>query len=381
MTRITRLASILLIAAILVPVPAVVANDSPATPAATPADFGPPTATVHPGGSIQEAVDAADPGDVIAIEPGTYREAVLVRTAELTLVGLGTPDDPVVIENPGEKTNGVEVLAGADGFVLANVTVRRFDKTGVYLTEIDGFLLQNVTAEDNGEYGYFPVLTANGVIEDCVASGHTDAGIYIGQSEQIDIRGNTSFGNVSGILVENVRSVRVVGNESYDNRAGIWAVLLPGLEWTTSFDIVFEGNRVHDNNHAPFPTAEDAAAALPAGIGILVLGPDRVTIRGNEITGNDFLGIGVGSVRIAALIGVVESSALAGIEPDADDVRVEGNTLTDNGTKSSVPLFPAADLIWDGSGTGTCWADNRFATSSPAELPPCPDAATAARQR
>jgi parallel beta-helix repeat protein len=212
MPRVIRLVVPILLACAVAPGLATTAReDAPiATPAvATPVDLGPPTRTVHAGESIQATVDAAQPGDVIGIEPGTYLEAVLIRTPDLTLLGRGGPgDEPVVIENPGGATNGVEVLDEGDGFVLANVTVRGFDVNGVVLSDVDGFLLRDVTAEDNGEYGFFPVLSANGVIVGCIARGHADAGIYIGQSERIEIRANTAFDNVSGILVENVRSVQ-----------------------------------------------------------------------------------------------------------------------------------------------------------------------------
>jgi hypothetical protein len=115
------------------------------------------------------------------------------------------------------------------------------------------------------------------------------------------------------------------------------------------------------------------AAALPTGIGILVLGPDRVTVRGNEVEGNDFLGVGVGSALIMGLLGGIPAAAYDGLDPDANEVRVEANALTDNGANPSIPFFPAADLIWDGTGTGNCWADNAFGASEPETLPVCRD--------
>ena len=33
--------------------------------------------------------------------------------------------------------------------------------------------------------------------------------------------------------------------------------------------------------------------------------------------------------------------------------------------------FPPADLLWDGTGTGNCWADNTYTTAFPNLLPTC----------
>ena len=46
--------------------------------------------------------------------------------------------------------------------------------------------------ETNGGYGFYPVLCTDVVIEDCKAIGASDAGIYVGQSENIIVRGNTA---------------------------------------------------------------------------------------------------------------------------------------------------------------------------------------------
>src|SRR5690348_17601098 len=96
--------------------------------------MGRPDVIVHPGGSIQAAVDAASPGTVIQIEPGTYAEAIHVSVRGLVLVGQrGRDEGGVVIENPGGQDNGITVDQGSDGFVLLNVTVRGFGENGVLL--------------------------------------------------------------------------------------------------------------------------------------------------------------------------------------------------------------------------------------------------------
>src|SRR5262249_52096806 len=183
---------------------------------------------------------------------------------------------------------------------------------------VNTFRLSRVTAADNGEYGLFPVLSANGIIEDCTASGHADTGIYVGQSRNVVIRKSTAFDNVIGIEIENSTHVTAIGNESYDNTAGILVDLLPGLEVNSAKDNAVIGNYVHDNNHANFAVPGEIESFVPPGIGILVLGADQTTVAGNLVTGNDLVGIGLASTQLLTTLAGLPPSPLAGIDPAPD---------------------------------------------------------------
>jgi parallel beta-helix repeat protein len=335
------------------------------------ARFGRPDAIVHAGGSIQAAIDAAAPGAVIHIEPGTYAEAILVTQAGLKLVGLREAGAGVVIENPGDEENGVTVTATGDDFALVDVTVRGFEENGVLLVGVDGFLLSGITAQDDGEYGLFPVRSSHGVIERCTASGHSDTGIYVGQSADVAVRHNVAFANVNGIEIENSSNVKVIANETYDNVAGILVVLLPGLQVKTSTAVLVAGNSVHDNNHPNFAEPGEIEAAVPSGSGILIVGVDRALVEGNTVTGNDFTGIAVGSTLLLGALAGLPPEAFADIEPNPDGARVRDNVATGNGSAPSIPFLPGVDLLWDGSGVGNCWKGNAFGSSAPPDLPLC----------
>ncbi len=354
----------------------VAACDAPSRIAAPPelsADrLGRPDIVVHPGGSIQAAVNAAHAGDVIAIEPGTYAEGIQVDKPGLKLVGRrGRDGAGVVIENPGNEEIGILVSSSADGFALVNVTVRGFEDDGVLLSAVDGFLLSGVSAVDNGEYGLFPVQSSHGVIERCTASGHEDTGIYVGQSHDVQIRHNIAFGNVNGIEIENSSHVLAVANETYDNVAGILVVVLPGLIVKTSSDILVAGNRVRDNNHVNFAEPGEFESFVPTGSGILIVGADRATVEHNTVSGNQFVGIAVGSTLLLGALAGLPPEAFADIEPNPDHVVIRNNQVKGNGTASPIPFLPAVDLLWDGSGVGDCWGRNRFITSFPDPLPAC----------
>lgn len=337
------------------------------------ARIGNPTAVVSAGGSIQAAVEAADPGAIIHIEPGLYREGITVTRPDITLVGLNDKDGAgVAIQNPGGVRNGIEVRAGAHRFALHTVTVRGFDANGVFLVGVDGFLLSRVVAENNGAYGLFPVRSTNGVIEHSVASGHADAGLYIGQSSSVTMRQNKVYGNVVGIEASNSSDVKLLANEAWDNTNGILAVLLPGRQIKVANGMLIAGNKVWNNNRPNFARPGDLVGAVPAGTGILIVGADQVVAEDNTVTGHEFLGIGVGSSLVLAALSGAPPESFADIEPDPDGTRVRSNAVTGNGTSTPIPFLPPADLLWDGSGTENCWLGNTFGSSFPTDLPACP---------
>jgi parallel beta-helix repeat protein len=329
---------------------------------------------VWPGQSIQAAVDRAEPGSTIRIHGGVYAESVTVKKPRLTIVGVGGPNgERVVIVNPGGANNGVSVNDAGDGFVLSDVTVRGFARNGVRLRLADDFRLTRITAEDNGAYGLYPIRSSNGVVEHCTVSGSADAGIYVGLSNRVQVVHNTVFANVAGVEVSNADDVLVSHNKLYDNSIGVLVTLVPGRSVLTSTGVRVTHNRITDNDHVNFAPPGELVAAVPPGVGILVLGPDDVTVEHNTVTGNDFFGIGVLDESILGVLGAATPEELAKIETPSNRVRVRYNTVRDNGAAAPPGLFPGVDLLWDGSGTGNCWSTNRFGTSAPAasDLPAC----------
>ncbi len=326
---------------------------------------------VHSGSSIQEAVNLAVNGSVIIIEPGIYKEAIVVNTKNITIKGLGDNKRGVTIQNPGDEENGITVKENGDGFVLKNVTVRDFEENGVFLIHVDGFLLSHVTTIDNGEYGLFPVLSKHGVIEHCIATGHSDTGIYVGQSSDVDMNYNEAYANVNGLEIENCSNVTANFNHSYNNTAGILVILLPGLQVKKSSNITISKNEVSDNNHENFADG-GFEAVVPVGSGILIVGTDHTTIENNDIRDNNFVGIGVASTVVLGSLAGLPPEAFADIEPNPDNVKVINNVVMKNGSAPPANIsFPGVDLLWDGNGKNNCWSNNVHKTTYPESLPAC----------
>jgi len=360
------------------------------------------TIVVHPGGSIGAALASASAGDRIQVLPGIYHEgspgdlnALSIVASGIELVGLSTPTRPVILENAGSQSFGLWIspadsigagpqsnaenppcaVSGATikRFSLSGFTVKGFRRDGVHLTCVEGFWLTDNIAEGNGVYGLFPIASRNGVISNNeVMNTSSDAGIYVGQSENVLIVANRVHENLLGIEVENSRNCSVTGNEVYGNTLGILVDLLPFLGTKTQQNTLVSLNEVRDNNRPNTAEPDDILGVFPSGIGILLTAADTTTVRKNIVTGNQFSGVGVVSLCLAlTLLG--QSCDAVDVDPFPDGNRIIGNVVKRNGTQSVASPLDAfrADLSWDGTGTANCWSGNAFGTSVPSTLPSC----------
>ncbi len=343
----------------------------------TAAAAGARTVRVHPGESIQAAVDAARPGTRIVVEPGTYTESGGTRAVTITkdgiqLVGRSRPGRRVILQQTGTQVHGVwaspdDSLDPADdelppcgvsgrrlqAFTLQGITIQGFGGFGAYLACVDGFTLRNNTARQNGTYGLFPVRSRRGFIAGNVATDtRSDACIYVGQSEQVLVRNNTASGCVIGLQMENCRHVVMRDNEAFDNTTGIIVDVIDARQVTVASDDRVVRNFVHDNNR-PNPAPPDSdTGALQAGIGIVVDSADRTLVARNRIQGHHLAGI----TFVNFCVGRPNCGPPPDIDPYPDHDRFLGNRFRRNRT----------DLIWlPGAGKNNCLAPTRHVTVSP----------------
>jgi plastocyanin len=99
--------------------------------------------------TIQAAVDAARPGDLVLVGPGVYREEVKITTPSVVL--RGRDRDRVVVDGEFQRPNGISVTA--DGVAVENLTVRNALVNGLFWTGVRGYRASYVTAYNNKDYG------------------------------------------------------------------------------------------------------------------------------------------------------------------------------------------------------------------------------------
>jgi parallel beta-helix repeat protein len=343
--------------------------------------------TVSPGQSIQAAVDAAAPGDIVKVLPGDYVEthgdsAAVRVTKKLKLIAKSNPplsrvrilpgpgnSDGIVVEpeNPGDPN--------VDGILIKGFTVEGFQNNGIWLKYVENFKIKNNESFDNEENGIWPTLSANGLVKKNVSYGSLDAALWVEASENVRVIGNELAHAPTGLEVTISNNVVMKGNDIHDNTVGVGlyhpsAAGLPfgGLEddWTLI------GNTIRNNNDPNSAPPGSLSAELPSGVGILLLGVDENRIERNTIQGNNLTGIAVIDWCFANDCG---SNPPEVTDTVPDDNLIANNTLNANGLAASGPYaFLASSIVLlPGSGTNNCFSNNSIvgAGTLPGTLPGC----------
>lgn len=178
--------------------------------------------------ALQAKLLDAKPGSVIEIPAGKY---ALSRSLSLTANGVtikGAGMDKTILSF-AKATSGAEgMLVTGDDFVIQDLAFEDTKGDALKINGTKNAVMRRVRAEwtggsktTNGAYGLYPVQVTNVLIEGSVVKGASDAGIYVGQSNQIIVRNNRAEGNVAGIEIENSSHADVYGNTATNNAGGI----------------------------------------------------------------------------------------------------------------------------------------------------------------
>lgn len=255
----------------------------------------------HP--TIQNAVDAAEPGDLVLVEPApqepeyeaadgryVYRETVEITTPFITL--RGTDRNRVIIDGEHQRENAVATFA-ADGVSVENLTARNATGNGVYWTSVRGFRGTHLTAYNNGIYGIYAFDSTDGVFEHSYASGSADAGFYIGQCESCDavIRDVVAERNGLGYSGTNASDVYLLDSVWRHNAAGIVPNTLDSQRFPPHGNVTIVGNLVHDNDARDVPVVSGIWPSF--GTGVIVAGGHNSLVERNRIVNHGNHGVAV----------------------------------------------------------------------------------------
>jgi hypothetical protein len=327
--------------------------DGDASPAATgdtstdsPTEWSGTTRSV-PGDypTIQAAVDAAEPGDLVLVDRGVYREAVDVRTPGVTIRGVDRNE--VIIDGEFERPNGVQALF-TDGVVVENLTTMNHTLNGVFWSGVRGYRGSYITAVNNGDYGIYAFDSGDGLFEHSYASGSPDASYYVGQCNPCDAVITDSIGEYSGLGYSGTNAsnnIYIVNSVFRHNGAGLAPNTLDSELLPPAEGYVIAGNLIHDNGYTDFP--HKGAQWATQGNGVIAAGATDGLITKNLIVNHPSSGI------------QVSFNVDDNVYMPADNV-VSENVVEGSGLADLTLSGPAA--------SGNCFEGNDFSTTMPAAL-------------
>lgn len=303
-----------------------------------------------------EALIMAEPGDTVTIAAGRYdlTEGLSLDVDDVTVRGEGA--ERTILSFRGQTGSGEGLLVTSDRVLLTDFGVEDPKGDGVKSKGSDQITFRNLRVvwtdgpkSENGAYGVYPVSSKNVLIDGVFVSGASDAGIYVGQSENIIVRNSVAEYNVAGIEIENSFKADVYGNTARHNTGGILIFDLPNLPVQGGHDIRVFDNDVVDNDTPNFAPEGNIVAIVPKGMGVMVMANRNVHVFNNRFSGN-----GTTHVLIAAYPNDYEDDKYMFVPRGVfvrDNEYGEGGGAPDGEVGkiiSDISGTPVPDIVWDG---------------------------------
>jgi hypothetical protein len=208
--------------------------------------------------TLEAAIAAAQPGDVILLAAGTYRGGATIPKEKHDLIIRGADRNLVIFDGKDVLLSAIEIKA--DRVSLENLTARHYTGNGFEWDGVDGFSGRYLTVWNVGLYGIYAIESRHGTFE------HS----YEGQEAPPPERDTRIAHNT----VRGSGSVPVPANSPLAGFVGLGIGIAGGM------DNVVEGNTVTDSARfgiALFPALQESRN---------VFAPRGNQIRGNTVAGS-----------------------------------------------------------------------------------------------
>ncbi|NVK23990.1 MAG: right-handed parallel beta-helix repeat-containing protein, partial [Gammaproteobacteria bacterium] len=270
---------------------------------------------------------------------------------DLTLQGHGI--DKTILNYVGSTGNDSVFVNTGKNLEVSHFSVIDSKKNAIYITESDGVYIHHVGTiwpgepdQGNGAYGLYPVESENVIVEDSFAFGSADAGIYVGQTNNILVRRTFAVQNVAGIEIENSDNADVYDNYAYMNTGGLLIFDLEIGNGRYGYGTRLFGNVAVSNNEENF-AASGVVGTVPPGTGVLLLASEGVEVFDNDISGNETFAVAAVSFfmlnqNVADYFNPTKKVGIAvadGWRPTLREINIRDNRISNTGTK------PRGDLL------------------------------------
>ncbi|MFN4185774.1 MAG: parallel beta-helix domain-containing protein [Hyphomonas sp.] len=307
------------------------------------------------GATLQAALISAQPGETILLPEGVFQltDGLSLDVDGVTLRGAG--QEKTILDFTGQEGAGEGLLVTSDDVLLMDFGVRNTKGDGIKSKGADQIIYRYLTVEwtggpdeANGAYGIYPVESKNVLVENVTVRAASDAGIYVGQSDNIIVRNSVVEYNVAGIEIENSMNADVYGNIARNNTGGILVFDLPDLPVSGGNSTRIFDNDITGNNTRNFAPAGNIVASVPSGTGVIVMANRNVHVFDNNFDNN----------RSAHVLIMSYSLPFTdeAYNPLPRDLVLRGNTYGAGGNDPQGDLAPLAAalggqlpaIVWDG---------------------------------
>jgi parallel beta-helix repeat protein len=298
---------------------------------------------------IQEALILASPGDIIKLSNGVYE---LEDSLSIDIDGIsfiGSDINKTILSFEKQQTGAQGLLITSDNVTLSDFAVVNAKGDAIKAKGVDNIKFIKVKTEwtggpkeTNGAYGLYPVESTNILIDNCVAIGASDAGIYVGQSQNIIVKNSRAEFNVAGIEIENSYFADVFDNIATNNTGGILVFDLPGLPQQGGHHVRVFNNKIINNNTDNFAPEGNIVGEVPRGTGIIVQANSLVDIFENTIEGNETINI--------AIVTYPYETEDESYNPHPRNVQIYNNTFGKSGYRPDLETGELAKMLFELSG-------------------------------
>lgn len=367
-------------------------------------------ATVRPGESIQEAIDAAEPGTVICLARGVWTENVAIDKP-LTLVGKGATRTTIraarifqpVVQISGQHGEPVEVKlkgigvsgdAGGSGFTVSGAAVVEImgcavsgRSYGIEIADSAYLTLSGSTITDARHRGVVLAASARASISASRISGNLGPGFWIaGSAEAVLVDCEISRNLGHGFWLRDEARVALSDCSISSNQGhGLWltgqsaAQLLrsdvsnnwdQGVRADDSADLDLTDSDVQSNwhgvelRHGAQGKITGSAVSGNRFDGIRIQNASEVTVLGSTVAFNS-RGIGVWGQADAEISGnlIKYNSGYGLFSWSATEIRGEGNEFRENGVDLGGNLAGSLRIpLKEPRETAIRWPDDRYAS-------------------
>lgn len=257
---------------------------------------------------ILEAFILAKDSSTIQLPEGHFlfsQSLTLDAKKHVTIRGMGMDKTILSFKGQSQGAEGIKIT-NSEHIIIEDLGIEDAIGDNIKISDTDTLTLRNIrsawrgkVSTANGAYALYPVLCTQVLIEGCEAIGASDAGIYVGQSENVIIRNNKVFYNVAGIESENSSHVQIYGNEVFQNTSGLLIFNLPELT-VYGNHVKAYNNSIFNNNITNFGVKGSIVSAVPKGTGVVIMATQYVDFYDNIVKDHKTANLSVVSYEVFA---------------------------------------------------------------------------------